>query len=137
VGAAGSFDSFEIADLGSLTLGQAIGTTVLIDDNAAGFGWFVDTSPSDDVEFEGKIDSEVETRIDLLTVVMHELGHILGYDDVISEYSNDLMNSTLEAGARQLDIEASKMIPLLTDDEITFYYSFNNLLKKVRRQRLF
>jgi len=32
--------SFEITDLNGLTLGHATGTTVLIDVDAAGFGWF-------------------------------------------------------------------------------------------------
>jgi hypothetical protein len=43
---------FEIADLSGLTLGQTTGTTVLIDMNAAGYGWFVDTTPYDDSEFD-------------------------------------------------------------------------------------
>jgi hypothetical protein len=81
---------FEIVDLPGLTLGQAIGDTVYLDVNAAGFGWFVDaagTTPGD--------------RIDLLTVVAHEVGHWLGFehDDAQGE-SPTLMSATLAAGAR-------------------------------------
>src|SRR5262249_29246595 len=40
-----------IADLGGLTLGRADGNTIWLDDNAAGWGWFVDDTPWDDSEF--------------------------------------------------------------------------------------
>jgi hypothetical protein len=40
-----------IADLGGTTLGLTSGNTIWLDDNAAGWGWFVDPTPSDDSEF--------------------------------------------------------------------------------------
>ena len=40
-----------IADLGGTTLGLASGNTIWLDDNAAGWGWFVDPTPGDDSEF--------------------------------------------------------------------------------------
>lgn len=40
--------------------------------------------------------------MDLLTAVMHELGHVLGFDDDYSNPdSNDLMNGWLEEGKRR------------------------------------
>jgi len=41
--------------------------------------------------------------IDLLTVVMHEFGHVLGFDDLMSARGEDsLMGGTLETGTRYL-----------------------------------
>ena len=92
--------SFQIADLSGLVLGQASANTVLIDVDAAGYGWFIDTTPHDDVEFSGaKGSGEVAGHMDLLTVVMHELGHVLGLEDINPE-SNALMSGTLDAGER-------------------------------------
>ena len=86
----------EIADLpdGGHGLAPILGYTsdaVQIDVNAGGFGWFIDPTPSDDVEFRftdstGSLmaspTSLAAGGIDLLTVVMHEFGHVLGLDDV-------------------------------------------------------
>ena len=82
--------------------------TIFIDANAAGFGWFVDETPSESSEFRN-IDGELIAkqsspafgRMDLLTAVLHEIGHLLGY-----EHGDDaLMNATLEAGQRKLITE--------------------------------
>jgi hypothetical protein len=103
--------TFQIADLSGLTLGQASAETIVIDVNAAGYGWYVDATPADDLEFGLKL-SELELmasstsmafgRMDLLTVVMHELGHVLGYQDLDSG-SDALMGGTLDAGTRRLN----------------------------------
>jgi hypothetical protein len=102
--------NFEIVDLDDLTLGYTSGTTVQIDINAAGHGWFVDTTPSDDIEFtrmdNGSLladsSSSAYDQMDLLTVVMHELGHVLSYEDVDSQTSScDLMSDVLTAGVRR------------------------------------
>ena len=80
--------SFEIADLDGLALGHTNGALITIDVDAAGHGWFVDATPYDDEEFlpvdssdlvlEAITGSKAAGRMDLLTVVMHELGHVLG-----------------------------------------------------------
>jgi hypothetical protein len=44
--------------------------------------------------------------MDLLTVVMHELGHVAGLSDV-DEIGDDLMYAWLEAGIRKSSLEAS------------------------------
>src|SRR5437870_2462836 len=41
----------QISNLGGTTLGLASGTTIYLDTNAAGWGWFVDATPWDDSEF--------------------------------------------------------------------------------------
>src|SRR5262249_42048350 len=84
---------FEVAHLDSGLLGlatQGVGgqpALVQIDDDAGGTGWFIDATPSDDMEFSQIVTStEVRAsagdpafgKIDLLTAVMHELGHVVG-----------------------------------------------------------
>jgi hypothetical protein len=99
-----------IADLEGATLGLAWGSTVWIDSDAAGHGWFVDRTPADDGEFAVDEAGELAGRsggapgrMDLLTVVMHEMGHVLGFDDLDGEGgSGELMSSTLESGVRRL-----------------------------------
>ena len=90
----------QVAQFDGLTLGLADGTTILIDADAAGWGWYVDADPLDDTEFVtagGKDDG----RMDLLTTVMHEIGHVLGYEHTASD-TEDLMNESLDAGERYL-----------------------------------
>jgi hypothetical protein len=81
--------SFLVTDLAGAVLGFADGNTIKIDWNAAGYGWFVDDSPADDSEFTIRLDrnvlgaqpsSEAFGRLDLRTVVAHELGHVLGFN---------------------------------------------------------
>jgi hypothetical protein len=80
--------------------------TVLIDINAGGFGWFIDPTPADDSEFAvgsliAPAGSPAAGRMDLLSVVMHELGHVLGLQDVEGG-DHDLMGDTLTPGVRRV-----------------------------------
>jgi Cadherin-like domain/Bacterial cadherin-like domain/RTX calcium-binding nonapeptide repeat (4 copies) len=77
-----------ITDMMGVQIGGASAGTIQIDDNAGGYGWFVDASAADDSEFSGSDtrlaatkDGGASGRIDLLTVLMHELGHQIGLDD--------------------------------------------------------
>lgn len=92
-----------IADLGGATLGQTSGSTVWLDDNAAGWGWFVDATPEDDGEFTTPGDQGEQVHMDLLTVVMHELGHILGY----GHETDGVMAESLAMGVRQTGTHSS------------------------------
>jgi hypothetical protein len=85
-----------IADLGGTTLGLASGHTLWLDANAAGSGWFVDPTPDDDSEFSTPGNQGEKNRMDLLTALEHELGHLLGYPHADS----GLMGDALAAGAR-------------------------------------
>jgi YD repeat-containing protein len=85
---------------GAISVGSDDAPVVFLDRDAAGVGWFIDSTPSTDEEFVlGTADSRV-TGIDLLTVLTHELGHILGLDH--NEHPGDVMGEFLSAGVRRL-----------------------------------
>jgi hypothetical protein len=87
----------EIANLPGRDLGHAYPDRIVIDRDAAGLGWFVDRTPGDDSEFASiRHTTRARRRVDLLSVVMHELGHELGYD----HRSTGLMAATLAPGVR-------------------------------------
>ena len=100
---------FVLADLPGVQLGLAAGNTIYLDPNAAGFGWFIDPTPSQDEEFarigtEDQLratEPQVIDRMDLLSVVEHELGHLLGLCDLDSIVSS-LMGSSLSRGTRRV-----------------------------------
>ncbi len=91
----------QIGDLGGTTLGLAAGHTIWLDDNAAGWGWFVDATPRSDTEYLLSGNQGEQHRVDLLTVVMHEMGHLLGYD----HDTGGLMAETLATGARRTAVQ--------------------------------
>jgi hypothetical protein len=57
---------------------------------------------------------DADGRMDLLTVVMHELGHVIGFDDVDADDA-DLMSETLDAGTRQLADDYNHVDPVLSN----------------------
>jgi len=107
---------YRVTDLGGAYLGLADVATnsIRIDDDAARFGWALVTGHSSSgirhsslVPGHSSLDGEWGQRttdngqrtndgLDLLTVVMHELGHLLGYDH--SDDAGDLMAPVLAAG---------------------------------------
>ena len=91
---------FEIADLPGNVLAQARGDLIRLDASAAGRGWFVDENPVDENGPEGS------DRVDLLTVILHEMGHVLGMDDDLGGEPDDLMHSWLSVGQRRLPAAA-------------------------------
>lgn len=91
--------SVTVTDLADGHLGAAGNDAIYLDINGAGYGWFVDQTPSDDSELAG----EAAGRVDLLTVVLHELGHVLGLTDLNpAAHPDSLMNAQLATGTRRL-----------------------------------
>jgi hypothetical protein len=98
-----------VAELPGAYLGEEAGNRIYLDSDAAGYGWFVDSTPNADGEFTRlghesqlqALDPRAVDRIDLLTVVEHELGHLAGLDD-LDPASVSLMSGQLGTGVRRL-----------------------------------
>src|SRR5438477_3950740 len=102
---------FEVADLPSLKLGEAEGNHIRVSRNAGGNGWFISVS-KDDKQF-GKSVSATRSyteptdapagRVDLLTAIMHEMGHALGLPDTYDAKDRDkVMYGFLTNGERRV-----------------------------------
>jgi hypothetical protein len=86
-----------IGQLARGTLGTASGHTIWLDATAAGWGWFVDPTPGDDSEYSLPGNQGEQNHMDLLTVLEHEVGHLLGYE----HQASGVMAETLSAGTRR------------------------------------
>jgi uncharacterized repeat protein (TIGR01451 family) len=101
-----------VRDMAGWYLADATGANLTFDVDAAGYGWYIDATPLDDSDdlFDG--------QIDLLTTVMHEMGHVLGLTDIYSTAAaDDLMYGFLSAGQRRLpaDGQADGAVPFSID----------------------
>ncbi|MFO1369449.1 MAG: matrixin family metalloprotease [Marinagarivorans sp.] len=107
-GAYSLFNSFQ--SLPGTSLGQTTGTgpnaKITLDTDAAGYGWFIDSSPLNSDEFlptadaniwQAKAGSAAEGKMDLFSVLLHEYGYNLGL-----EHSAAAMPATLKLGERRL-----------------------------------
>ncbi len=97
-----------IADLPAGALGQST-TTITLDTNAAGHGWFIDYTPWLNEEYlptanpnvwQARPGSEAEGKMDMLSVLLHEYGHVLGIEHSADQHAS--MASTLTPGTRRL-----------------------------------
>jgi uncharacterized repeat protein (TIGR01451 family) len=79
--------AIHIATLPDGELGWELPGEIWIDPTAQGWGWSIGSTPA-------------PGQMDLLTVVSHEVGHVLGFDDHAG--GNDIMTTTLDAGMRRL-----------------------------------
>jgi large repetitive protein len=100
--------TFEIKDLEGDQLLRFDEGKLQIDLEAGGYGWFFDETPGQDSEYFGAIDaSEIrgrtfasETRIDLLSAVMHGIGRVISLKK--NPGNTPVMYETLGTGVRRL-----------------------------------
>jgi hypothetical protein len=93
-----------IADLPPGGLGATTNGAITLSPNADGWGWFIDPTPYNDSSFPNvtadglaaPAGSPASGEMDLLTVEMHELAHVLGNSDG----SSGLMSEYLAPGIR-------------------------------------
>ena len=95
-----------VSDLPAGYLGLAWGRNLTLDVNANGAGWFVDAAGQ--YAAFSAVPSSANRQMDLLTVVAHEVGHLLGYDH--SENVSDVMAATLSVGTRRVPGTATRLL---------------------------
>jgi len=114
--------TFEVVNLPGRQLATTTSRRVRIDETAAGYGWYSDSSPMEDLEFDVAVPGqELQTtelspavgRMDLLTVIMRELGvaYRQGKKSVLPEQLRPLMQNTLAPAVRRLPDARSIELP--------------------------
>jgi hypothetical protein len=100
--------TIQVGDLGPSILGLEAAETITINQTAVGYNWYVSAGPGSGRAF-GQAGpggesvagpaSPAADDVDLLTVLEHELGHVLGLPD--NDEAGDLMDITLGLGVRR------------------------------------
>jgi VCBS repeat-containing protein len=101
--------TFAVTDLPIGMAGQTTANLITLDATGAGWGWYVDATPTDQAEFQATTqanvftaaaDSAAANKLDLLTVFIHELGHVAGL--LHTATNGDVMSQYLSPGERRL-----------------------------------
>jgi hypothetical protein len=96
---------------GILAVANPAANQLLLDANAAGYGWFVDSTPTQDQEFTNgaaPLGSPAANRIDLLSAVTLGLAQLIGLDLA----SPGLHNAVLGPGVRKTDAVQNAILSL-------------------------
>jgi hypothetical protein len=87
---------FEVADLPGSYLAETDAVLIRVDRNASGNSWLI-AAAADESASHG--------RVDLLTAILHEIGHVLGLDDTYNPaHRNDIMYGFLTTGERRVPV---------------------------------
>jgi hypothetical protein len=98
----------QVGNLGTSILGLESANVITINQTAAGFDWYTGAgagtlqalgSVGPDGERMAALGSPAAHEVDLLTVLEHELGHVIGLSD--NNQAGDLVDITLGAGVRR------------------------------------
>jgi hypothetical protein len=92
---------YEIVSLPPGILAMTGPGIIWVSPNADGYGWFVDPNPASDSAFTPMASSPAQDHMDLLSVMAHELGHIILNMNEGSQ-PNDIMTEALLLGVRRL-----------------------------------
>jgi hypothetical protein len=99
---------------------------IWLDDNAAGWGWFVDKTPWNNANYLMPGDHVPRDHMDLLTALEHEVGHLLGYE----HYADGVMQETLAAGVREP--VSGSALPIWSDPAVVMFWNGENGTRKRR-----
>ncbi len=115
---------WSVDELGEVDLAMVTGHDVVLNATAGGFGWFVDPALTSDAAFAGGEHSGTRYytdpagaaagHMDLLTAIMHEMGHALGLKDSLESAGRDsVMYGYLTLGERRVPApgEAAAAVP--------------------------
>ena len=109
----------------TITLDRGNSAHVTVDTTAAGHGWYIDSTPLDNTDdflptadpniWKAKPGTAAAGKMDMLSVLLHEYGHVLGLEH--SSDTRDFMAANLQPGERRLptDAELSLMARLVAD----------------------
>ena len=99
-----------VTDLPGGLLGSTVGTTISLDNDGAGWGWFIDPTPGGNSEFAINVlvgdymatgSSPASGRMDLLSTVLHEMANVMG---MAEDLGRDVTGAVLSAGERRLPV---------------------------------
>ena len=117
---------YSVSDLSGGHIAAASGSSITIDPNANDYGWFVDATPTEDEEYVfndilGYVSTGGDSAggVDLLTVILHEQGHVLGLPDLAAE--GNLMYQYINEGKRRLPVEDQALGVVPSSADVTHY----------------